>query len=122
MSSQSRVEPHPVIQHSRASSNTSLAVIRGRYLELLPTTVATPSCMLRFHTFQGWEMVQCSEVLVFLLFQTFSCPLQAKPLDTHDPQLQTPRVSTSCLHNSLGMILWPLGYLECDCVTPRSEK
>jgi hypothetical protein len=31
-----------------------------------------------------------------------------KRSDTHDPQLQTLRVSTSYLHNSLGMISWPL--------------
>jgi hypothetical protein len=76
--------------------------------------VATPTCMPRSYTSQGLEAVQCSEVLVFLSFQTSSCLSEVKPIDTHDFQLQTPRVSISCLHNSLGVISRPLGYLECD--------
>jgi hypothetical protein len=57
---------------------------------------------------------QCSEVTTFPSSQTSSLPSWVKPLGIHDLQPQTLRVNASCLHNSLSVTLWLLGYLECD--------
>jgi hypothetical protein len=111
-----------VIPHPHVSSSTSLAMIRGRYHELLPTMVVISTCITRFHTSQVWERVQCSEVLIFLSLQTSSRPSWVKLLDTHDFQLQTPRVGSSCLHSFLGVTLQPLSCLEYDWVSPRPPR
>jgi predicted component of type VI protein secretion system len=42
--------------------------VRGRYRELLATMMAVPTGMPRSHISQGWQMVQCSEMLIFVSF------------------------------------------------------
>jgi hypothetical protein len=118
------------IWHPWVHSSTSLVVTHGRCRELLPTTVVSPTCKPRVHI--SWElvMVWCSEVLTFLWPETSSRPSLAKPLDTRDFQLRTPRIDASYLHNSLGVTSvtpWfsqgnkkfrPLHILLCDEVLP----
>jgi hypothetical protein len=52
MSSLLRVTPLSAIQHPRLPSSTSLAKIRGRCHELLPTAGVIIGCMPQFHTSQ----------------------------------------------------------------------
>jgi hypothetical protein len=102
------------------SSSTTSTVLLGTFVtcgrchELLPWMTVTLTCMSRSHISQGWGIVWCSEVLVFISPQTSSHPSLAKPLSTHDLQPQTLRVGISCLHNSLDVTSWLLGYLEYD--------
>jgi hypothetical protein len=96
-----RVVPLPVISHPRVPSSTSSAVTRERYRGFLPMTVVTPACMLRFHTFQEWGMVQCNEVIASLSLQISSRPSLVKPLGIRDLQPQTIMVDVSYLHSSL---------------------
>jgi hypothetical protein len=65
-----------------------------------------------FHTSQEVGMVQCNKVIASLSLQFSSRHSLVKPLGTHDLQPETVRVSTSCLHSSLGVTSQLLGYLE----------
>jgi hypothetical protein len=114
MSNLFRAVPHLAISHPRVPSSISLAVIRGRCRELLPTMVVIPACMPHFHTSQVWGMGRCSEVIAFLSLQTFLRPSLAKPSSTHDHQPQTINVDVSCLPSSLGVTLRLLSCLEYD--------
>jgi hypothetical protein len=112
MSSLLRVVPLPAIQYPWVPLSTSLAEIRGRCHEPLPTMMVIPTCMPHFHTSQVWGMARCSEVITFLSLQTSSRPSLAKPLDTHVLHPQTVKVYASYLHNSLSVTLWLLSCLE----------
>jgi hypothetical protein len=95
-------------------SNISSVATRGRCHEFQLRMVAGQACTPQFHTSRGWGMVRCSEVLIFISPQTSSRLSWVKLSNTHDFQLQTPKVDTSCLHKSLDVILRLLSYLGYD--------
>jgi hypothetical protein len=114
MLSPSRVVPLPTIQYPRVPSNTSLAEICGRYRQLLPMTVVTPTCMPPSHTSKKLGMVQYNEVIASLSLQISSRPSLVKPLSTRGLQSQTVKVDASCLHSSPSATLWLLSFLGYD--------
>jgi hypothetical protein len=105
MSSLPRAVSLQAIQHPRVPSSTFSAVMHGRCCELLPMMVTSQAYMPQFHISQGWGMTRCSKVPTSLSSQISSCPSLVKPLGIHGLQPQTPRVGTSCLHNSLRMTM-----------------
>jgi hypothetical protein len=103
MTSQPRAVSLPATRRPLVPSNISLVVARARCHELQLRTVAGQACRPQIHTSRGWGTVRCSEVLPFLSPQTSSCLSWAKLSNTHDLQLQIPKVDASCLHKCLGM-------------------
>jgi hypothetical protein len=98
----------------RCLQTFTLVATCGRCRELQLQMVAGQACKPQFHTSQGWGMVRCSEVLIFLLPRTSSCLSWVKLSNTQDFQLWSPKVDTSCLHKSLGVILRLSSYLGYD--------
>jgi hypothetical protein len=122
MSNLTQVVPPAVIPHLWVPSSTSSAVARERCRELLLMMVVTPAYMPRFHTSQEWGMVQCNEVISFLLFQITSRLSLVKPLGIRDLQLQTVMVDASCLYSSLDATSWLLGCFEYDVLLLRLHR
>jgi hypothetical protein len=112
--SQPRAVSLPATRCPQVPSNISLVVMRGRCRELQLKMVVGQACKPQFHTSRGWGTVRCSEVLIFLLPHASSRLLWVKLSNTHDFQLQTPKVDASCLHKSLDTILWLSSYLGYD--------
>jgi hypothetical protein len=122
MSNPCRAVPLPVIQYPRVASNTSLATIRGRCRELLPMMVVTLTYLPPSHTSPELGMVQYNEVITSLSLQIFSRPSLAKPLSMRGLQLQTVRVSASCLRSSLGAALRPSSFPGYDVLLLQPQQ